>query len=57
MKLCSYCHEPIDEFNPNVKWIMIITKKGEKIIEFRCFHFFCWKEFFDKSVKIKIAEI
>jgi len=27
------------------KWGMIITKKGQKIIDFKCFHDRCWREF------------
>jgi hypothetical protein len=56
-KLCSFCNESINEYDSDVKWTMIITKKGQRVIEFACFHLFCWKEFFDKSVKIKMAEM
>ena len=39
----------------NERWCMIITKKGEKITDFKCFHFQCWKKFFNDSVKLAIS--
>jgi len=43
-KYCTYCSKFIDEKSPSEKWAMIITKRGEKIIEFACFHFSCYEE-------------
>jgi len=53
-KYCTYCSRSIDENNPQVTWAMIITKRGEKIIEFVCFHLNCWKEYFDRNIELKI---
>jgi len=50
VKFCLKCNKPIDEFNEKVKWAMIITKKGQKIIEFECFHFECWRGVFENGV-------
>ena len=36
------------------KWIMIITKLGQRIIEFEAFHFLCWKEFIDESISFGV---
>lgn len=52
MKYCIKCSQVINENNKDAKWCMIITKKGQKIIEFECFHFECWKEFWDENVKL-----
>jgi hypothetical protein len=51
MKYCSKCGEDILEKDFNLKWCMIITKNGPKIIEFACFHFECWREFCEESIK------
>ncbi len=47
---CIKCGKDINEYDSDLKWCMIITKKGQKIIEFECFHFQCWKGFFEESV-------
>jgi len=49
MKHCIKCLKQIDEKNPKEKWVMIITKLGLKIIAFECFHFNCWKQFWDEK--------
>jgi len=54
-KYCTYCSRFIDENNPLVTWAMIITKRGEKIIEFEAFHLNCWKEYFDRNIELKIT--
>ncbi len=43
-KYCCYCSKYIDESSPDEKYSMMITKRGQKIIEFECFHFQCWQE-------------
>lgn len=54
MKHCLKCHQLIDENNPKEKYCMIITKLGLKIIAFECFHFNCWKQFWDDSIEIAL---
>ena len=49
MKSCLKCNASINEDND--KYCMIITKLGRKILEFGCFHFECWKEYFKYCVK------
>tara|TARA_Y100000310_G_C20411785_1_gene682369 strand:- start:37 stop:225 length:189 start_codon:yes stop_codon:yes gene_type:complete len=56
MKICAKCHKEIDEFNEEAKWSMIITKKGQKIIEFKCFHIDCWKEHVEKSIGLGVMK-
>jgi len=51
VKFCPKCNEPIDENNEEEKYAMIITKRGNKIIDFQCFHFQCWREFFEEAVQ------
>ena len=34
MKRCIKCREGIEEFNREARWVMIITKQGQRIIEF-----------------------
>ncbi len=53
MKLCLKCHLPIDEFNPQQKWFMAITKLGQKITAFECFHYECWVKFWNESVGLE----
>jgi len=43
MKICFKCDKPIDEEGKD-EYVMIITKRKNKIIEFICFHFDCWQE-------------
>jgi len=38
-------------------WFIIIPKRGNKIIDFQCFHAECWEKFFKESVLIKIKEM
>jgi len=56
MKFCAKCAKPINETDEEEKYVMIITKRGNKILEFECFHFDCWKEFFDESVEMMVRE-
>jgi len=51
MKYCIKCNDSINEKDKNLKWCMFITKKGEKIIEFECFHEGCWRDFWEESVE------
>jgi hypothetical protein len=51
-KYCTYCRKFIDEKSNSEKWNMIITKRGEKIIEFEAFHLNCWKEYFEMNLKM-----
>jgi len=44
MKSCLKCHDFINENKD--KYCMIITKLGNRVVEFECFHFGCWKRFF-----------
>ena len=55
MKYCLYCQQFIEENNPETKWCMNITKKGQKIIEFEAFHLECWREFL-KEEGVEIVE-
>jgi hypothetical protein len=43
-RFCLKCGREIDQDNDKETWCMIITKRGQKIIEFECFHIGCWKE-------------
>ena len=52
MKYCIKCDNPIEEDNKEVKWLMMITKLGQKIVAFECFHAGCWKDFWGDSIKI-----
>ena len=54
VKYCIKCEEQINE---EEKYIMIITKRGNRILEFECFHFECWKNFFEESVKVRIKQL
>lgn len=56
MKFCRKCDKKIDEYNPDFKWAMIITKKGQKIIEFECFHLECWKGHFEEAVQYELEK-
>ena len=55
MKFCTYCNEDINEYDSEVKWTMLITKRGQKIIEFECFHFQCWKEMWEESDRVALS--
>jgi len=57
MKYCIKCGDSINEKDINEKWCMIISKKGEKTTDFKCFHFKCWEKFFNDSVLMKIKEM
>lgn len=52
MKTCLKCGKPINEYDNDEKWAMIITKKGQKIVAFDCFHFSCWKNFLEINLKM-----
>jgi len=56
MKYCKKCYNPIDEDNIKEKWCMIITKLGQKITAFECFHYKCWRNFFEESVSLEIGK-
>ena len=56
MKTCIKCLKQIKENDNKEKWAMIITKLGQKIISFECFHFNCWKQFWDESVTLEIIK-
>lgn len=43
MKICFRCKKPIDE-EADSEYVMIISKRKGKIIEFVCFHFDCLQE-------------
>ena len=43
-KYCLKCQKEIKEHNPKEHWAMIVTKKGQKIVDFQCFHKRCWVE-------------
>lgn len=51
------CGDWIDENNIKVKWCMMITKRGQRITAFECFHYECWREFWEESVRLKMEEI
>jgi hypothetical protein len=53
-KYCAYCRMIINEFDDKVKWAMMITKQGQKIISFECFHNSCWKKFWDENIAMEI---
>lgn len=55
VKHCTKCGREIEE-ESDVKWCMIITKRGQRIIEFECFHFECWKAFFEENVQMQIKQ-
>jgi hypothetical protein len=42
MKTCFKCNKPVNEEEDI--YVMIITKKKDKILEFICFHLDCWQE-------------
>lgn len=52
-KYCIKCNESINEKG---KYAMIITKIGDRIIEFECFHIECWKKFFEENVQIEVKK-
>jgi len=53
MKTCLKCRKGIDE---NGKYCMIITKRGDKILEFECFHAECWKEHIEEAIGKGVVE-
>ena len=55
MKTCFKCNKPIDEEGKN-EYVMIITKRKDKIIEFICFHFNCWQEHLNSAVLEEVKE-
>ena len=55
MKTCLRCNKPIDEEGEN-NYVMIITKKKNKIIDFVCFHFDCLQEHLDSAVLEEMKE-
>jgi hypothetical protein len=36
---------------------MVITKRGQKIVAFECFHFECWKKFFEENVAMEVKRV
>ncbi len=57
MKTCARCGEQIKEEDSDTRWGMIITKQGQKIVEFKAFHLECWKEFFEESVQVRVNDM
>jgi hypothetical protein len=55
MKICFKCDEPIDEEGED-PYVMLITKKKGKIMDFICFHFGCWQKQNDEPVLGKTSE-
>ena len=56
MKHCIKCREGIEEFNREARWVMIITKQGQRIVEFECFHLGCWKRHIEEAVGVGVKE-
>lgn len=54
-KYCTKCRKNINEEKD--KFCMLIAKKDNKIFEFECFHYSCWKSFFAEAIRIKVNEI
>jgi len=53
-KICLNCGKGISEnWWDNEKFVMIITKRGGRIIEFACFHFECWKSFWSFNLGLR----
>ena len=55
--MAKYCVKCGEEINEEEKYVMIITKRKDRILEFECFHFECWKSFFEESVKVRIKQL
>lgn len=54
MKTCSVCGKEINEDDEQELHTMIITKRGDKIKEFECFHTDCWKNLYKDSLRGKL---
>ena len=55
MKICLKCDKPIDEDGED-SYVMIITKRKNKITDFVCFHLDCLQEQFKSIIPGEVKE-
>jgi hypothetical protein len=55
MKICLKCEKPIDEDGEDT-YVMILTKKKNRILDFECFHLDCLQERLDSVVLGEVKE-